>query len=84
MAEDSAVEKKVVVATTTKTEDSKSVLQKFLSSSGYKEADVLGYNSRTNIFVTSNGGKYQLLAKSGRVRRLAGPEFPKEVKETGE
>jgi len=53
-------------------------LAAFLKASGYKESAVDGQNNKTRTFVTTNGGKYQLL-KSGKVRTLSGPAYPKEV-----
>lgn len=61
-------------------EEKKTALSVFLSASGYKQADVLAHNDRTRVFVTNNGGKYQL-TKSGKVRRILGPAYPKEVAE---
>lgn len=48
--------------------------------SGYDEAEIDTFNESTRVFATTNGGKYQLL-KSGKVRRLQGPRFPREVEE---
>lgn len=56
------------------------VLKIFLSKTGYAEKDVLSYNERTRLFVTANGGKYQL-ARNGAVRRLKGPNYPKHTPE---
>lgn len=64
-------------------EKSESLLDRFLKASGYKANDVDGQNDRTRTFVTTNGGKYQLL-RSGKVRRLQGPFHPKFEPESGE
>lgn len=61
-------------------EEKKTPLSAFLAASGYKASDVLSHNDRTRAFVTSNGGKYQL-TKAGKVRRILGPAYPKEVVE---
>ena len=58
----------------------RSLTPSFLEASGYKPSDILSQNDRTRIFVTSNGGKYQLM-KSGKVRRISGPAYPKEKAE---
>lgn len=55
-------------------------LSVFLARSGYTAEDVLIHNPLTRVFVTSNGGKYQL-AKNGSIRKLKGPDFPKFVAE---
>lgn len=50
----------------------------FAKRTGYKKDDVIAYNRRgtSHIFVTANGGKYEL--RGDRVRTLQGPEPPKE------
>lgn len=58
----------------------KSLLTAFLDRTGYEPADVISKNDRTRAVVTSNGGKYQVL-KSGKVRTLSGPKYPKEEAE---
>jgi len=73
-------ETKPVTRTTKVKADGEDYLAKFLSASGYKATDVEAHNNRTRVFVTSNGGKYQLM-KSGNVRRLSGPAYPKESSE---
>lgn len=57
-----------------------SALAVFLSKSGYVQADVISHNERTRLFVTSNGGKYQLTKTSG-IRVLKGPNYPKATAE---
>jgi hypothetical protein len=58
--------------------NSDELLKRFLSASGFKASEVDGQNDRTRTFVTTNGGKYQLL-RNGNVRRVQGPRFPKET-----
>jgi hypothetical protein len=43
----------------------------FFNESGYGPEDVLALNYETGIFLTRNGGKYQL--KDGKFIRLEGP-----------
>jgi len=64
---------------TEKKEDS-SLRGKFLKLTGYKSADILDQNDRRRVFVTTNGGKYQI-TKTDKIRRLAGPAYPKETEE---
>lgn len=59
------------------------VLTVFLKKSGYSESDVLDYDARRRVFVTSNGGKYHLL-KNGTVRTVSGPYFPNYEPPSGE
>jgi hypothetical protein len=60
----------------TKAEKTENAVAVFCSKSGYKPEDVLTNNPRLRTFVTSNGGKYQLL-KNGSIRILKGPDYPK-------
>lgn len=52
------------------------ILEAFLKRSGYKAADVDTHNPKTRVFATTNGGKYHL-SKSGDIRTLHGPPYPK-------
>lgn len=61
---------------TTTEQPTRSPFAVFLARSGYTASDVLVYSDRTRVFVTSNGGKYQLTNKGG-VRILKGPNYPK-------
>jgi len=61
----------------TETTEKKSPLAVFLVRSGYKERDVLAHNDKSLLFVTSNGGKYQLI-RTGGIRTLKGPRYPKQ------
>lgn len=45
--------------------------RRFLRATGYGWSDVLSLNYTTGIFLTRNGGKYQVL--NDRVEHLAGP-----------
>lgn len=76
-------ENKVSMAKTTEKKEDASLRGQFLKASGYKAEDILDQNDRRRVFVTTNGGKYQI-TKSGRIRRLAGPTFPKEIPDSGE
>ncbi len=59
----------------------KTPLEVFLARSGYEEKDVLAWSAQTLTFVTSNGGKYQL-SRSGAIRKIMGPDYPKFVPPT--
>ena len=48
----------------------------FLILTGYKVSDIIGFNEASRIFVTSNGGKYQLSKKGTQVKVLSGPNPP--------
>lgn len=56
-------------------EGTKDVLSAFLKASGYDKKDVLAHNERTRVFVTENGGKYEM-TKKGTIRVQKGPYFP--------
>jgi hypothetical protein len=62
-------------------DEDKSGVAPILKLLGYKEADVVGYNSATRTVVTKNGGKYQANKKGTQVRHLAGPLSPVQLKE---
>lgn len=66
--------------TNSKTEKASTSTDAFLKASGFKVTDILDSNPKTRVFVTNDGGKYRLTPK-GRVLRLSGPLFPKEVDE---
>lgn len=44
----------------------------FFNETGYGEWDILGFNRKTRIIVTKNGGMYHVL-NDGRVQWLKGP-----------
>lgn len=54
-----------------------SVLDRFLLLSGYEASAIISSNPVTKVFVTGNGGKYQL-GKNG-LRRIMGPKYPNET-----
>lgn len=45
-----------------------------------KPSDILSYNENTKTVVYANGAKYQLSKNNKSLRRLAGPEPPKDLK----
>lgn len=67
-----------------KDSDDEDLLTSFLKASGFKPSEVDGQNDRTRVFVTTNGGKYQLGKKNNTVRRISGPPYPKEFKKPAE
>jgi hypothetical protein len=59
----------------------KKLLGNFLKLTGYTSKDVIAQNETARIYVTSNGGKYQLSAKGTQVKVLSGPLPPKATEE---
>ena len=51
---------------------------RFRQLTGYKAGDILSSNLKRKIWVTSNGGKYQMDPKGTKVRVLQGPLPPKD------
>lgn len=60
------------------TENEDKAIAVFAKRSGYKKSDVIDYNRRgaSHVFVTGNGGKYEL--RGDRLRTLSGPRPPRE------
>lgn len=52
-------------------ESQRALRHRFFEVTGYSSSDVLSLNYETGIFLTFNGGKYQLV--DGDVKYLAGP-----------
>lgn len=55
------------------TSEQRQLLFQFLRLTGYGPDDILSLSYQTNIFLTRNGGKYQL--SKGRIKQLAGPNW---------
>lgn len=53
-------------------------LKQLLKLTGYKQDDVIGYNSQSRTIVTGNGGKYTLKKSGKSFRRILGPLAPSE------
>jgi hypothetical protein len=73
----------VAPATVAPKPQKRSDLQEFLKLTGYKESDVLDYNSQSHAFVTKNGGKY-VINRRNRVRVVSGPDYPNMTQEEAE
>ena len=65
------------MATTPAASPADKVEARFRQLTGYKSADILASNLKRKIWVTSNGGKYQMDPKGTKVRVLHGPPPPK-------
>lgn len=52
-------------------ESQRALRRRFFEVTGYGSSDVLSLNYETGIFLTFNGGKYQLV--DGDVKHLSGP-----------
>lgn len=53
------------------------VMSRFLALTGFALNDINGTNSRSYIFVTKSGGKYQMDRKGKQIKVLMGPPPPK-------
>jgi hypothetical protein len=53
------------------TAEQASLMDAFLEATGYGNDDLLAYNFDTQVFLTRNGGKYQVDGES--IKHLAGP-----------
>ena len=55
----------------------KSLLTRFLKLSGYKKGDCDVVHEHARVFLTANGGKYQMNKSGTSLRTLKGPQYPK-------
>lgn len=53
------------------------LIKAIVARTGYAEEDIIGLNTTTLGFTTSNGGKYILSPDGKDVRKLMGPDYPK-------
>ena len=53
------------------TGEQKLLMRTFLEATGYGSDDLLSYNFKTQVFLTRNGGKYQVAGQA--IKHLAGP-----------
>lgn len=61
-------------------EASPELTKRFLLLSGYTAADILGSSESRRSFVTHQGGKY-VVSKSGKsLRKILGPNTPKQMR----
>jgi hypothetical protein len=56
---------------------SEKVKARFLKLTGYKESDILSANHKSYIFVTNNGGKYQMNRAGKVIKVVMGPMPPR-------
>jgi len=57
-------------------DDDKSLLSRFYKLTGYSKGDCDVVNEKARVFLTTNGGKYQLNKAATSVRILKGPQYP--------
>lgn len=51
--------------------DRKLIVSRFLELTDYGRSEILAFSTKTGIFLTRNGGKYQL--ENDQIRHIAGP-----------